>query len=398
MTKSNVGYVDDFSYGVLPTPPGKIAVLHAKALGDLLVILPALGAIKETYPNAELILLARPWVKEFLSARPSAVDRVIDVPVFPGVNDDDAAATKGRVDWIDAADDSAAIQQFYKAMRAEKFAVLIHLQGDGKAVNPFINRLGAGLTVGLRNEGAEPIDRFIPYVHYQSEILRNLEVVALVGACTTRLEPQVEVTKIDEQETAPIRETIKRKPYVIVHAGADDVRRVWPASKFAKVADGLIDKGYQVVLTGTPKEQEIVTTVMRAMDRAAIPCTSLGLGGLAALLGKSSLVISNDTGPLHLARAVGAPTIGIFWAPNVLNWGPLTRNRHRLAISWRLECPNCGITPVSPWPFQPMTERCDHACSFVESVSVEEVCNFAAELLLPQQSTAQPTAPSRQSR
>ena len=84
MTKSNVGYVDDFSYGVLPAPPGKIAVLHAKALGDLLVILPALGAIKETYPNAELILLARPWVKEFLSARPSAVDRVIDVPVFAG--------------------------------------------------------------------------------------------------------------------------------------------------------------------------------------------------------------------------------------------------------------------------------------------------------------------------
>jgi ADP-heptose:LPS heptosyltransferase len=345
-----------------------------------------LGAIKATYPDAELTLLARAWAKEFLSARPSVVDRVVTVPVLAGVNDERAVAAKGRAACAGPAQ-STAIEQFYKAMQAEKFEVVIHLQGDGKAVNPFINRLGAGLTVGLRNEAAEPIDRFIPYVHYQSEILRNLEVVALIGARTTQLEPDVEVTEADEQETAVIREIIKGKPYIVVHAGADDVRRVWPAVKFARLADDLIESGYQVVLTGTPKEEEIVMNVMRTMKRAAIPCTSLGLGGLAALLRKSSLVISNDTGPLHLARAVGAQTIGIFWAPNVLNWGPLTRNHHRLAISWQFECPNCGIKPVSPWPFQPITDHCEHSCSFVESVPVAEVLNFAAELLPPEEAT-----------
>jgi ADP-heptose:LPS heptosyltransferase len=372
---------------MLTVAPHKIAVLHAKALGDLIVTLPALGAIKATYPDAELTLLARPWVKEFLSARPSAVDRVISVPVLAGVNDESVVAMKGRAACAGLAARPIAVEQFSKAMQAEKFAVVIHLQGDGKAVNPFINGLGAGLTVGLRNEGAEPIDRFIPYVHYQSEILRNLEVVTLIGAGTTRLEPHVEVTETDEQETAVVREIIKGKPYVVVHAGADDVRRVWPAAKFATLADELIERGYQVVLTGTPKEEEIVTSVMRAMKRAAIPCTSLGLGGLAALLRQSSLVISNDTGPLHLGRAVGARTIGIFWGPNVLNWGPLTRNHHRLAISWQLQCPNCGIKPVSPWPFQPITEHCQHSCSFVESVPVAEVLNFAAELLPPREAT-----------
>ncbi|WON74997.1 glycosyltransferase family 9 protein [Nitrosospira sp. Is2] len=377
----------DLSQRLLGGTPHKIAVLHAKALGDLIVTLPALGAIKATYPDAELTLLARPWAKEFLSARPSAVDRVISVPQLAGVNDESAVAMKDRAACVGQAAQSTAVEQFYKAMRAEKFAVVIHLQGDGKAVNPFINTLGGGLTVGLRNQGAEPIDRFIPYVHYQSEILRNLEVVALIGARTTRLEPQVEVTETDEQETAVVREIIKGKPYVIMHAGADDLRRVWPAAKFATSADELIEAGYQVVLTGTPKEEEIVTSVMQAMKRAAIPCTSLGLGGLAALLRKSSLVISNDTGPLHLARAVGAQTIGIFWAPNVLNWGPLTRNNHRLAISWQLECPNCGTKPISPWPFQPITDHCEHSCSFVESVPVAEVLNFAAELLPPEEAT-----------
>ncbi|SFN79775.1 ADP-heptose:LPS heptosyltransferase [Nitrosospira briensis] len=362
--------------------PRKIAVLQAKALGDFIVTLPALGAIKETYPNAELVLLAKPWVKEFLARRPSVIDRVINVPALAGVND--PVETKGRVNNANSGSGGPVeVELFYEAMQAEKFDVIMHLQGDGKAVNPFINKLGAGLTVGMGNPKAEPIDRFIPYVHYQSEVLRNLEIAALIGACTTRLEPHLEVTETDEQETAFLKEIIKDKRYVVIHAGADDTRRLWPAGKFANVADSLIERGYEVVLTGTPKEEKIIASVMQAMNRAAIPCTSMKLGGLAALLQKSELVISNDTGPLHLAQAVGSPTVGIFWAPNMLNWGPLNRNRHRLAISWQLECPQCGVKPVSPWPFQPVVSGCDHPYSFVESVSAGEVLELASELLPP---------------
>jgi ADP-heptose:LPS heptosyltransferase len=363
----------------LPSAPGKIAVLHAKALGDLIVALPALGAIKETYPTAELVLLSRPWVKEFLAIRPSAIDRVINVPALTAVNN--VAETTDGAESAGTRFGSVEVELFCEAMRAEKFDLVIHMQGDGKAVNPFINKLGGSLTAGMRNPPAERIDRSIPYVHYQSEVLRNLEIAALVGAHTTHLEPQINVTPADEQEAASIRETIKGKPYAVVHAGADDIRRIWPADKFAVVADSLAGKGYEVVLTGTSKEEGIVTNVMRSMVHTAIPCTSLALGGLAALLKKSALVISNDTGPLHLARAVGAPTVGIYWAPNVLNWGPLSRKRHRLAISWQLECPRCGIKPVSPWPFQPAAPDCDHPYSFVESIPVAEVLGLVAELL-----------------
>ena len=363
----------------LPSAPGKIAVLHAKALGDLIVALPALGAIKETYPTAELVLLSRPWVKEFLAIRPSAIDRVINVPALTGVNN--AVETTDGVQGVGAGFGSVEVELFCEAMRAEKFDLVIHMQGDGKAVNPFIKKLGGNLIAGMRNPPAERIDRSIPYVHYQSEVLRNLEIAALVGAHTTHLEPQINVTQADEQEAASIRETIKGKPYAVVHAGADDIRRIWPPDKFAVVADSLAGKGYEVVLTGTSKEEGIVTNVMQAMAHTAIPCTSLALGGLAALLKKSALVISNDTGPLHLARAVGTPTVGIYWAPNVLNWGPLSRKRHRLAISWQLECPRCGIKPVSPWPFQPAAPDCDHPYSFVESIPVAEVLGLVDELL-----------------
>ena len=365
----------------LPFLPRKIAVLHAKALGDFIVILPALDAIKRTYPDAELILLTKPWIKEFVSGRPSGVDRVISVPPLAGVKD--PVESKGQVLDTDSCAYPLEADRFCQAMQGEKLDVVIHMQGDGKSVNPFINKFAARMTAGMCNPPAEPLDRSIPYVHYQSEILRNLEVVALIGAHTTStgFEPRIEVTESDEQEAELVRQLIKGKPYIVIHPGADDLRRVWPAARFAKAADCLIEKGYEVVVTGTPKEEEGVMNVTQSMNCSAIPCTWLGLGGLAALLQKSALVVSNDTGPLHLARAVGARTVGIYWAPNVLNWGPLSRDQHRVAISWQLECPQCGIRPVSPWPFQPQKPDCSHPYSFVESVSVEEVVELAAELL-----------------
>lgn len=365
----------------LPFSPRKIAVLHAKALGDFTVILPALDAIKRTYPGAELILLAKPWVKEFLDDRPSQVDRVIGIPPLAGVNE--PVESKGRVPPTGSDAYPVEVELFCQAMQGEKLDVVIHMQGDGKSVNPFINKFAARLTAGMCNPPAESLDRSIPYVHYQSEILRNLEVAALIGAHTTStgFEPRIEVTESDEQEAEPVRQLIKGKPYVVIHPGADDLRRVWPAARFAGIANYLTEKGYEVVVTGTPKEEERVANVLEAMNYAAIPCTDLGLGGLSALLQQSALVVSNDTGPLHLARAVRARTVGIYWAPNVLNWGPLSRDRHRIAISWQLECPQCGIRPVSPWPFQPQKPDCSHPYSFVENVPVAEVVELAAELL-----------------
>ena len=142
---------------------------------------------------------------EFLAIRPSAIDRVINVPALTGVNN--AVETKGEVQSAGAGFGSVEVELFYETMRAEKFDLVIHMQGDGKAVNPFINKLGGSLTAGMRNPPAEHIDRSIPYVHYQSEVLRNLEIAALVGARTTNLEPQINVTGADEQEAAYIRES-----------------------------------------------------------------------------------------------------------------------------------------------------------------------------------------------
>lgn len=102
-------------------------------------------------------------------------------------------------------------------------------------------------------------------------------------------------------------------------------------------------------------------------------CGRLFLGGLAGLLSRCRLVVSNDSGPLHMAAAVGAATVGIFWCGNLINAGPLTRARHRPFLSWRLECPVCGLNNSTNPP-------CEHRPSFVADIPTDKVIAAAHEL------------------
>jgi ADP-heptose:LPS heptosyltransferase len=94
---------------------------------------------------------------------------------------------------------------------------------------------------------------------------------------------------------------------------------------------------------------------------------------LAGLLGRASVVVTNDSGPLHLANAVGAATVGVYWCGNLINAGPATVARHRAIASWRLLCPECGADC--------MAEGCAHDASFVADVPVRDVADAALELL-----------------
>jgi ADP-heptose:LPS heptosyltransferase len=98
----------------------------------------------------------------------------------------------------------------------------------------------------------------------------------------------------------------------------------------------------------------------------------LDLNGLTGVLARANLVVSNDTGPLHLAEALGRPTAGIYWCGNVINAGPLTRTRHRVAVSFRTVCPVCEADQGRG--------RCAHNPSFVDEVDVDDVLGHVLEL------------------
>ncbi len=341
----------------------KIAVLRANGIGDYVFSVPALEALRARFPQAEIVLLGKAWHAAFLTDRLGPVDRVVVIPPCPGVGEEPGTPV-----------DEARLERFFEDMARERFDLAIQLHGGGRYSNPFVRRLGARLTVGLKTPDVEPLDRWVPYTYFQSEIMRYLEVMSLVDAAPVQLEPHIEVTEADLREAGQFCSRSGR-PLVVFHPGATDPRRHWPAEKFAAVGDALAATGARVAVLGTARERPIVEAVIANMQvEAEALCDRLSLSGLTGLLSQAALVISNDSGPLHLAAAVGTPTVGIFWCGNLINGGPLTRTRHRPFLSWRLGCPRCGANTIE--------SPCDHQDSFVADVPVEDVTNAALDLFM----------------
>jgi ADP-heptose:LPS heptosyltransferase len=122
----------------------KLAVLRANAIGDYLVSLPAVEALRAAYPAAKLVLLGSGWHASFLAGRPGPVDRCVPVPPTAGVRDDQPPSPPAVVDL------------FFARMRAERFDLAVQLQGGGRHSNPFVGRLGARVTAGSQAPDAPP--------------------------------------------------------------------------------------------------------------------------------------------------------------------------------------------------------------------------------------------------
>lgn len=339
----------------------KIAVLRANAIGDFIFTLPALDALRSAYPRAEIVLLGLDWHADFLRNRPGPVDRVVVVPPMQGV-----------YLW-EVEEDPQEIERFYADMKSEKFDLALQLHGGGRYSNRLVSSLEARLTAGAKTSDAVELDRWIPYNYFHLEPLRYLEIVSLVGAQPVRLAPHLEVTPDDLAESFQALAGDER-PIVAVHTGAGDERRRWPTEKFAVVADALARAGARVVIIGTDREADLVQTVVDCMsEKVENLCDRLSLGGLAGLLSRCQVMVSNDSGPLHVAQAVGTSSVGIYWCGNMINAGPVTTARHRTAVSWRLDCPECGANCIEV--------ACGHSVSFVADVKVEQVLDPAMELL-----------------
>ncbi|MDQ0863181.1 glycosyltransferase family 9 protein [Arthrobacter globiformis] len=379
----------------------RIAVLRGGGLGDLMFALPAVAALKAAYPDASVTLLGTPVHAELLSQTVGPVDETVILPfsegVRPGPEDDDE------------------LERFFAGMRARNFDLAVQLHGGGRYSNPFLLRLGARHTVGTRTADAARLERTVPYLYYQHEPLRALEVAGFAGAPPGELEARLqalpEFRRQLEQELlgnggpghgngAPGNHRV-----LVIHPGASDERRRWPAERFAAVARKAADDGFRVYVVGDSSEKELAETVVelaaepsgtaqsgtgqsgtgqigRGQSQDVRPAVEslagkLSLGELAALLAGSAVVVANDSGPRHLAQALGTPTVGIFWAGNAINAAPLGRSMHRIHLGWATRCEVCGVDVTQVGWTAP---RCPHDESTVKAVEPSEVYEDVLQL------------------
>jgi ADP-heptose:LPS heptosyltransferase len=357
----------------------RIAVLRGGGLGDLMFALPAVAALKAAYPEATVTLLGTPVHAELLSQTVGPVDETVILPFSEGVRP--------------GPEDEEELERFFAGMRARNFDLAVQLHGGGRYSNPFLLRLGARHTVGTRTPDAAPLERNVPYLYYQHEPLRALEVAGFAGAPPRELEARLRaLPEFGEQRAL----SGNGHRLLVIHPGATDPRRRWPAERFAAVARKAADDGFRVYVLGDSSEKELAETVVehavgqsgtggspdRQQTVAGQPAVEslagkLSLGELAALLAGSSVVVANDSGPRHLAQALGTPTVGIYWTGNAINAAPLGRSLHRIHLGWATRCEVCGVDVTQVGWTAP---RCPHNESTVKAVEPAEVYEDVLQL------------------
>jgi ADP-heptose:LPS heptosyltransferase len=204
------------------------------------------------------------------------------------------------------------------------------------------------------------------------EVERALSLVARLGYLSRGVrDRRLEVRRPDLPSAPPVQ-----RPYVVVHPGASASARAWAPQRHAELVAALEERGHAVVVTGAPSETELTARVAAGgSGRAHDLGGQTDLAGLAEILAGGEVVVVGNTGPAHLAAAVGTPVVSLF-APTV----PATRWRpwgvdHEL-LSAPVPCHGCRVR-TCPVP--------GHPC--LESVSTAAVV-AAAERLAPRMAVA----------
>jgi ADP-heptose:LPS heptosyltransferase len=332
----------------------RVAILHARPLGDLLCATPAFRALRERFPQAEFTLLGAPWAADFVARSPH-LDHLLPCPAWPGQEG--------------ASADQAAVDTFLAAAQSEHFDLAIQMHDDGATSNSLIAALGARITYGYRrDEEDRRLDWSMPHGEGEHETLRLLKLVAPLGARTPDRRPAFPLTPADLARaeallnTHPTRAGRWHLRLVGLHLGAKDPARRWPARRFAALGDLLWARhGAALVLTGDDAENQLADDVRDELHSPALDLTGkTDLGTFAGVLARLDLLVTNDTSASHLAAAFGTPSVVLFGPGSAKQWAPLDRARHR-ALDARTLVPWCkdGTRALRHLPADTVMAACD---------------------------------------
>lgn len=304
-------------------PIQTIAILRALYLGDLLCSVPAWRALRAAVPEAHIALIGHPWAKSFVPRFHRYLDEWIEFPGFPGLPEQPVAP--------------AAIPSFLSDLQRRRFDLVLQMHGNGRYANAVVALLGAGMTAGFVVPGDFCPDptRYMAYPDTIPEVHRHLRLMEFLGIPLCGTELEFPLTAADERafDALPAAATLRAAPYVCVHPGGRGVLRRWPPDRFARVADELADKGFQIVITGTADEAAPADAMQRMMRTRPIDLVGrTDLGTLGVLLSRARLLVANDTGVSHVAAALRVPSIIVVTGSDPVRWAPLDRERHRVHV------------------------------------------------------------------
>lgn len=300
----------------------KIVVFRALQLGDLLCSIPAIRALKQGYPNAEITLVCLPWAKFLAERFPSYINSFIAFPGYPGLPEQ--------------AFDPNAFISFLATVQQQQFDLAIQMQGNGTIANPLVGLFGARLMAGFYKQGQyQPNNKyFIEYPNHLPEIKRHLQLMQHLDLKADDTQMEFPLIEKDYSDLAEANLEVTSKEYVCIHPGSRGEERRWAPEYFAALGDYFIEKGFKVVVTGTKDEAGIVQNVINQMKYQ--PVNAAGkttLGAVGVLIKNAFALVSNCTGVSHIASALKTRSIVISLDGEPQRWAPLNKALHT-TIDW----------------------------------------------------------------
>ena len=333
-------------------PPQRILLIKPSSFGDIVQSLPVLAALKRSWPEAEIDWAIKPEWAQLIEDHP-LLQRIV---LFP----------RG---WSDAL-------RRAKSLRARRYDLVIDLQGLLRSgLCAMLTGCPARAGFADSREGSfwcytQRVQVSAGRVH---AVDRYLDLVRQLGVATgppvtfplpERVSERDWLKQLWQRENIDAAETI-----CVLHPAARWKTKRWPAERFARLADRLIaEHGARVILVGGADALGTIDDVRGQMKRKV-----LNLGGatnlrqLAALLRRANLLVTNDSGPMHLAAALGTPVVALFGPTDPRRVGPYGEGH--VVLRKDIDCSSCN------------RNRCARDGACMKAIEVDEVLCGARHII-----------------
>ena len=353
-----------------PTALRSILLIRPDHLGDMLFLTPALHALRRTLPSARISLLAGPWSHEIVRNNPDL--DAVETSVFPGFERQPKGGTLAPY---------RLLATTARNLRAEGYDTAVVLRFDHWWGAWLAAAAGIPRRVGYDWPETRPfLSQAVPYRSGRHEVEQNATLLAaLAPGRDVSLGPDLLLYHRGRPRWAAewlaAHGIGPERRLVAIHPGAGAAVKQWPAAAWAEVADRLAERSdSRIVLTGGPGERELTGAVAAMLAQPALDLAGITtLGQLAALYARCALVLGSDSGPLHLAVAVGTPTVHLYGPVPPAKFGPWGDPTCHVVLATHWACAPCDRLD---WPAETLSQ---HAC--VAAITPDDVVD-AARLLL----------------
>ena len=363
-------------------PPSKVLVIAEGQIGDLLLLTPVFRAIKLSFPDATVSLIAierRPFTETASGTLVESRDHFLSGSPYLSsvhiVRRDLLRSLKGfariRAEW-----------EILRFVRREKFDTIISAFPDDRfSLMAFFSgaktRVGESHSAFSLSYTAKPARR-----KGEGSILEYFcELAELAGCRVVSRQTEFVPSSADEEWAEGFLKAsgFQAGRFLLIHPGATGDYKIWPPERFAELMQRLSGKAaLPFLLCGGPRERELVAEVSEKLPPMQVQVhLETRIGRFASLAKRAALVISNDSGPRHVAVAVGAPSLAIFRKFHDREWGVYGELGRAKIVKSNLPCADCP--PNSCKDRIPGRERYGSVC--IRAVEVSEVMEPTLQIL-----------------